>query len=69
MSDHITSQGDMHDISLLLSSWIHNGFKVYHLLWEAEKKASSLGAAIVAHRSTVPTPNPATSLAVKPSIA
>lgn len=34
------------------------------LLWEAEMKASILGAAMVAQRSKVPTPKPAISLAV-----
>lgn len=38
--------------------------KNMYLLWEAEMKASILGAAMVAQRSKVPTPKPAISLAV-----
>lgn len=40
-----------------------------YLRWEAEMKASTFGAAMVAHNSRVPTPSPATSLAVIFSIS
>lgn len=43
--------------------------KFVNLRWEAEMKASILGAAMVTHTSRVPTPNPASSLAVIFSIS
>lgn len=39
------------------------------LLWEAEIRASTFGAAMVAQSKRVPTPNPAISLAVILSIS